>query len=112
MLSDFISVAGNSYTKGKVYIPKSGVEFGEHDGKCIIINKAHYGLCSSIMRFHAHVVDTLRSFGFKQTRFGNDGWSKLVESGEKYEYICTHVDNFMICAKTTRRVMDEICSVY
>ena len=102
----------NAYTNEKVYIPRAGLEFGEHAGKCIIIKKALYGLCSSAERFHAHLADTLRSFGFKQTRYDNDVWIRLDESGEHYEYICTHVDDFMICSRNPKRVMDEICSVY
>jgi hypothetical protein len=102
----------NAYTNEKVYIPKAGIEFGELAGKCIIIKKALYGLCSSAERFHAHLADTLRSFGFKQTRFDNDVWIRLDDSGKRYEYICTHVDDFMICSRNPKRVMDEICSVY
>ena len=102
----------NAYTNEKVYIPKAGVEFGERAGKCIVIKKALYGLCSSSERFHAHLADTLRSFGFAQTRFDNDVWIRLDESGKHYEYICTHVDDFMICSKNAQRIMDEICSVY
>ena len=102
----------NAYTNEKVYIPKAGIEFGELAGKCIVIKKALYGLCSSAERFHAHLADTLRSFGFAQTRFDNDVWIRLDESGENYEYICTHVDDFMICSKNPQRVMDEICTVY
>ena len=102
----------NAYTKEKVYIPKAGIEFGDHSGKCIIIKKALYGLCSSSERWHAHLADTLRSFGFEQTRFDNDVWIRLDESGKMYEYICTHVDDFMICSRNPKRVMEEICSVY
>ena len=102
----------NAYTNEKVYIAKAGIEFGELAGKCIIIRKALYGLCSSSERFHAHLADTLRSFGFSQTRFDNDVWIRLDESGEHYEYICTHVDDFMICSKKPELVMKEIESVY
>ena len=102
----------NAYTKEKVYIEKAGLEFGELAGKCIVIKKALYGLCSSAERFHAHLADTLRSFGFTQTRFDNDVWIRLDESGTQYEYICTHVDDFMICSRNAKRVMEEICSVY
>ena len=95
-----------------MYIRKAGPEFGKYEGCCIIIKKALYGLCSSSERFHAHLADTLRSFGFRQTRFDNDVWLRLDESGKHYEYICTHVDDFMICSKNPERVMKEIESVY
>ena len=33
----------NAFTKEKVFIPKAGIEFGEHAGKCIIIKRELYG---------------------------------------------------------------------
>ena len=71
-----------------------------------------HGLCLSAERFHAHLADLLRSFGFTQTRFNNDVWLRLDESSKNYEYICSHVDDFMICSKNPQKVMDEICAVY
>ena len=61
-------------------------------------------------RFHAHLADTLRSFGFRQTRYDNDVWIRLDRSKQHYEYVCRHVDDFMICTKNPERVMKEICS--
>ena len=74
----------NAYTKEKVYIPKAGIEFEELAGKCIVIKKVLYGLCSSAERFHVHLADTLHSFGFTQTHFDNDVWLRLDESGKQY----------------------------
>ena len=88
------------------------LEFGEYAGKCIIIKKALYGLCSSSERFYAHLVDILRSFGFKQTRFDNDVWIRLDGSEKCYDYICTHVDDFIIYSRDAKKDMDKICSVY
>eukprot|EP00957_Ditylum_brightwellii_P078616 5976852-Ditylum_brightwellii.AAC.2 len=46
------------------------------------------------------------------TRFNNDVWIRLDKSGKMYEYICTHVDNLMICSKEPDKVVKEIESVY
>lgn len=35
----------------------------------------------------------------------------MDRSKQHYEYVCTHVDDFMICSKNPERVMKEICSV-
>ena len=102
----------NAYTNEKVYVKKAGPEFGKYAGCCIIIRKALYGLCSSSERFHAHLADSFRSFGFRQTRYDNDVWIRLDASGKNYEYICTHVDDFLICSKDPERVMKEIESKY
>ena len=95
-----------------MYIPKAVVEFGEYTGKCIVVQKALYGLFSSSELLHAYLVDTLRLFGFFQTRFDNDVWIRLDESGDHYEYICTYVDDFTICSKKPDRIMKEVDSVY
>jgi len=89
----------NAYTHEKVYIQKAGPEFGEFEGCCLIIRKTLYGLCFSNERFHARLAEALRSFGFSQTGFNNDVWIRFDKSGKHYEYICTHVDNFLICSK-------------
>eukprot|EP00957_Ditylum_brightwellii_P121016 9229095-Ditylum_brightwellii.AAC.2 len=102
----------NTFTNEKVFVGMTGPEFGKYEGMCIIIRKALYGLCSSSERFRSHLADTLRSFGFKQTRFDNNVWICLDKSGKMYEYICTYVDDFMICSKEPDKVMKEIESVY
>ena len=102
----------NAYTNEKVYVSRAGPEFGKYAGMTIIIRKALYGLASSSERFHSHLADTLRSFGFKQTRFDNDVWIRKDEVEGMYEYICTHVDDFMIVARRPQRIMESIESVY
>ena len=99
-------------TNEKVFIPKAGPEFGDNEGKAIIISKALYGLCSSSERFHTHLANTLRSFDFKPTRFDNDVWIRRHNSSKTYEYVCTHVDDFMIVSRTPEEVMKQIESVY
>ena len=102
----------NAYTNEKVYIPSAGPEFGKYEGCAILVHRAIYGLASSSERFHTHLADTLRSFGWKQTRFDNDVWIRLDESGKMYEYLCTHVDDFMIASRKPETAMEEIQSVY
>jgi hypothetical protein len=63
----------NAFTNELVYAI-AGPEFGEHEGKTVIICKALYGLCTSAEQWHSHFANTLRSLGFKQTRFDNDVW--------------------------------------
>ena len=107
LCGDIGNAVPNAFTKEKVYIVKvkAGIEFGDYAGKCVIVKKALYDLCSSAKRFHAHLADSFRSLEFKQTRFDNDVWFRSDESGKQYEYMCTHVDDFMICSKNANRVM-------
>ena len=100
-----------AYTKEKVYC-KAGPEFGENEGKIVVIKKALYGLASSSACFHSHFADVLRSFGFTATRFDNDVWIRLSADGKSYEYICTHVDDFCIFSMNPQPIMDQIKSIF
>ena len=65
-----------------------------------------------VLKGFTHLADTLRSYGFKPTRYENDVCIRLDDSKQHYEYICTHVDDFMICSKNPERIMEELSSVY
>ena len=102
----------NAYTNEKLYVSRAGIGFGEHAGKAIVIKKVLYGLRSSAEIFHSHLAETLRSFGFKQTRYDNEFWIRFDEAEKIYEYVCTHLDDFMIVSKNPDPIMKEIESVY
>jgi hypothetical protein len=83
-----------------------------HQGKTVVILKALYGLCTSSERWHSHFSDTLRKLDFKRSCFDNDMWIKLNEADDAYDYLCTHVDDFMICLKNPKAIMDRIEGIY
>ena len=101
----------NAFTNEKVFAI-AGEEFGEYKDCTVIIRKALYGLSSSAERWHSHFSDSLRSLGFVPTRYDNDVWIKLNDNGKTYDYICTHVDDFMICSKSAKNIMDCIEGMY
>jgi hypothetical protein len=78
----------------------------------VLIWKALYGLRSSGERWHAHFADTLRSMGFVPTRFDQDVWICKSEDGTHYEYVCTHVDDFMIVSKKPEAIMENLKTFY
>ena len=95
----------NAYTNEKVFAI-AGPEFGkEQEGQVVIIVKALYGLATSAERWHSHFADFLRSLGFRATRYDQDVWFRTAKDGKSYEYICTHVDDFMIVAKEPKPIM-------
>jgi hypothetical protein len=101
----------NAFTNKKVYAI-AGKEFRESlAGSVIIIKKALYGLRASSECWYAHFADSLRCIGFKPTRYDKDVWIRLNKAGECYNYVCTHVDDFMIVG-TNQSVMDMIQSIY
>ncbi len=102
----------NAFTNEKVYAV-AGKEFGEAlEGCIIVVRKALYGLRTSAERWYAHFADSLRGIGFAPTRYDNDVWIRLNEDGDCYDYVCTHVDDFMIVGKDPQAVMDLIQSLY
>ena len=112
LCGDITNAFVTAYTKEKIYCI-AGKEFGEENvGRTIIIRKALYGLASSAERFHTHLTNSLRSFGFLPTRYDNDVWIRKDDKNSSYEYICTHVDDFMIVSKKTKNVMSEIETIF
>ena len=77
----------------------AGPEFGPKQGMTVIIKKALYGLATSAASFHNHLADTFRSMNFKPTRFDNDVWIRSNTAKDGYDYICTHVDDFVFSLK-------------
>ena len=97
---------------GRKFIVLLDLIFFDWQGMTIVIKKALYGLASSSARFHDHLADTFCNMGFKPTRFDNDVWIRCHSSGDSYEYICTHVDDFCIFSREPQLVMDQITAVY
>ena len=101
---------GNAYvnaeTSERVYCI-AGKEFGaEVEGQTVIIVKALYGLASSSRQWHAMLAKTLRSAGWRPTRYDRDVWIRLHKKSQTYEYITTYVDDFMIFSRETQPIMD------
>jgi hypothetical protein len=112
LCGDVTNAFVNAYTNKKVYAV-AGLEFGEEAvGKIVIIRKALYGLASSAERWNLHFADTLRGLGFKPIRYDADVWIRKSADKRGYEYICTHVDDFMIVAKRPDLIMQKLQEVY
>jgi hypothetical protein len=107
LCGDVGNVFVNAYTNERVFAI-AGLEFGDDEGKVVILVKALYGLAMSAEYWHSFFADFLRSIGFKPTRFDNDVWIKYASDKKSYEYICTHVDDFMIVVKDPNSIMKKI----
>lgn len=103
-----------AYTKEKICITIgeefAGVE-GFEIGAMAIVVKALYGLPSSAHEWHAVLSDTMRSMGFSPTRYDNDVWIK-ERKGEGYDYIGTHTDDLLICAKDADPYIEQLTKHY
>ena len=102
----------NADTSHKVYVPVSGPKFGSQTGQMIVIKRALYGLSASGADWYRHFSTTLRHIRFAPTIFYRDVWTKLAESDDNYEYICTYVQKFMIASKALEGFMELIKKEY
>ena len=96
-------------TREKVYII-AGKEFGEHQGKRMIIDKGLYGLKTSAARFHESLSSKLRQMGFHPSKADFDLWMK--KQGDHYEYIATYVDDLLVFSKNHMKIIEEIKTDY
>jgi len=94
----------HAYTKEKVYT-RAGPEFGELEGRNMVIVKAQYGLHSSSSRWHEVLSATLRELGYRPSLADTDLWIKSVQG--RHEYIATDVDDLIIVAKDPMAVIAE-----
>ena len=111
LCGDVSNAFPTAYTNERVYAV-AGPEFGTLEGHVVIIRKALYGLRSSSERWHAHFADTLRSMEFVPTRYDKDVWMRKSEDETYYEYVCTHVDDFMIVSRKPEVIMEKLKEVY
>jgi hypothetical protein len=104
---------GNAFLYGKtkeLVYAIAGPEFGEHQGKTLIVDKGLYGLRSSATRFHEHLTAKLRSMGFKPSKADSDLWSKKKDG--RYKYIATYVDDILAFSKDQMKLIQEVKKDY
>jgi hypothetical protein len=93
-LDTWVTDIGNAYleavTSEKLFII-AGPEFGEQQGRTLIIYKALYGLRTSGLRWHDRFADVLRSQGFLPCVAEPDIWMR--RDGDIWEYVAVYVDD-------------------
>jgi hypothetical protein len=109
---------GNAYlnaeTKEKVYTV-AGPEFGEMEGRTVVIVRALYGLKSSAAAWHEHLTNSLHDLGFKPSYADPDVWMKpaVKPCGFKYyEYIFIYVDDVLVLSHRAKQVMNAMSKMY
>jgi hypothetical protein len=104
---------GNAFLYGKtkelVYVI-AGPEFGEHQGKLLIVDKGLYRLRSSAAHFHEHLAAKLRYMGFKPSKADSDLWLKKKDG--HYEYIAIYVDDILAFSKDPMTLIQEVKKDY
>jgi len=109
---------GNAYlqaeTKEKIYAI-AGPEFGELQGRTMIIVRALYGLKSSGAAWHNHFAQTLHDLGFKTSYADPDVWMRPGTKGngfQYYEYILVYVDDLLSISHQAMLIVNTLKSQY
>jgi len=94
-------------TKEKIYAI-AGPEFGEFQGRTMIIVRALYGLKSSGAAWHERFANTLYDMNFKPSYADPNVWMRaaVTPNGFKYyEYIFVYVDDLLILSHQTKAIV-------
>jgi hypothetical protein len=104
---------GNAFLYGitseRVYII-AGPEFGELQGRKLVIHKGLYGLRTSAARFHEHLAQKLTDLGFTPSRADPNLW--LRDRGDHYDYAATYVDDLLIFSRECMEVIKALKKDY
>ena len=104
---------GSAYLHGitneRIFIV-AGPEFGELEGRTLIIYKGLYGLRTSAARWHEHLALRLRNLGFKPSRADPDLWIKKMEG--YYAMLATFVDDILIWCKEPMKIIKALQASY
>lgn len=110
---------GNAYLTApaaeKLYVREAGKEFGEHQGKMMIVRRALYGLKSSGAAYRNDFAQVLRDLGFVSCYADADVWRRpaVKANGEKYyEYLLTYVDDCLVVSEHPRKIIDILRDEY
>ena len=94
---------------------RAGPEFGDDEGKALIIIKALYGLKSSGAAFRAFLAERLDEMGFTSSIADPDVWMRphIKPDGEKYyEYILVYVDDLLAISMDATAVIREVAEKF
>ena len=109
LMGDIKNAYVQAYTREKVY-GQAGEEWGSLRGMYLIVLKALYGLKSASSCWWSMFADFLRAIGFIQSYGDSDTWYREDEKHPTgaYEYLCVHVDDFIIVATEPWATMKTI----
>jgi Reverse transcriptase (RNA-dependent DNA polymerase) len=109
---------GNAYLNAKCrekIWTVAGPEFGEDEGKVMLIEKALYGLKTSGAAWRAMLAGTMSDMGFASTRADPDVWIRpnVKVNGERYyERVLIYVDDILCVSHDPRAVMEVLRKTY
>ena len=106
---------GNAYLNAecreKIWF-QAGTEFGEHQGKCVIVIRALYGLKSSGAAWRRLLQDMIMGeLKFVQTKADRDVYIRAAVGADGFEYyemILVYVDDLLVLSETAASILEQI----
>ena len=92
----------HAYTREKV---RTTLKHSKYQGKCMQINNAQYGLCTSAARWAEALSLVLQQINFQPSCADMDIWMR--KNGNVWEYIAVYVDDIIVIAKDAMSVLEE-----
>jgi hypothetical protein len=92
-------------TKEK-YCIRAGPEFGDRQGRYLIIYGSLYGLRSSAARWHEYLSETLGKMGFRPSMADPD--LRIKDCGTHYEYVAIYVDDLIFVSKDPMKYIEQL----
>jgi hypothetical protein len=92
-------------------IIKVGPEFGELQGKMLLVEGGWYGHKTAAATFHGHLAGQLRRMGVTPTKADLDLWIRKAKDGT-YEYIASYVDDIIVVSKDTMELIQRLKQTY
>jgi Reverse transcriptase (RNA-dependent DNA polymerase) len=90
---------------------KAGPEFGDLQGRYLIVEGGWYGHKTAAATFHAHLAERLRKMGFVPTKADLDLWIRRTQDGS-YEYIASYVDDIIAISKDPMKLIEKLKETY
>ena len=108
--ADVYSAFLTAPNKEKVWMI-AGPEFGEDEGKTLLVVRAFYGLKSATLSFCSYMAEKLTDLGFQSTSADPDVWLRAASKGDgeqKYEYILMYVDDILAISCDPRAILEDV----
>ena len=99
----YLSLHFMNYQYRHRLVHEAGSEFGKRAGYIALIVRTLYGLTTGAEGSRTLLVDYIHSLGLTPLRYNRDVGVRLREEQNRFDYICTPIDNFKIVAKDAEK---------
>jgi len=104
----------NAPCREKIWI-QAGAEFGDNQGRVMIIRRALYGLRSSGAAWRRMMTECMKDMGYENTLANQDVWQRAAtmdDGFEYYELVLIYVDDILCISHKPQETMTKLAGLY